>query len=78
MTDNRVMEDEANHFAMCLLMPEKFLRADIAKMGGVDLADDKKIGKLAKRYRVPASLMAIRIGTLLNLPTPRDVAKDGT
>lgn len=60
----RDIEAEANAFAMELLMPTEFLLADLKKMGGVDLADDTEIAKLAKRYRVAVSLMAIRIGQL--------------
>lgn len=59
------METEADLFAMCLLMPERLLRADIKKMGGIDLHDRVAIGALAKRYRVDSSVMAARIGQLM-------------
>ena len=62
MTD---IEAEANAFAMELLMPTEFLRRDLKQMGGIDLADDRQVEKLAKKYRVSVSLMAIRIGQLL-------------
>lgn len=62
MTD---IEAEANAFAMELLMPTQFLLADLKQMDGVDLADDVQVAKLAKKYRVAVSLMAIRIGQLL-------------
>ncbi len=58
--DLRDMEREANIFAMELLMPEAFLRADIPE-GGVDVLDEVAVGKLAKRYRVPAVAMAARL-----------------
>jgi Zn-dependent peptidase ImmA (M78 family) len=58
-------EAEANAFAMELLMPTDFLLRDLKQMGGIDLADDVQVGKLAKKYRVAVSLMAIRIGQLL-------------
>lgn len=58
------MEAEANAFALELLMPEHLLRADIARMGGIDLAEDGAIEKLAKRYRVPLAAMAMRLSQL--------------
>lgn len=62
MTD---IEAEANAFAMELLMPTEFLLRDLKQMGGIDLADDAQITRLAKKYRVAVSLMAIRIGQLV-------------
>jgi Zn-dependent peptidase ImmA (M78 family) len=64
------IDAEANAFAMELLMPTKFLLADLKAMGGVDITDDVQIGRLAKKYRVAVSLMAIRIGQLLVKPIP--------
>lgn len=58
------IEHEANIFAMELLMPTAFLKADIKTLDGIDFSDDKDIGKLAKRYRVSHSLMALRLGQL--------------
>lgn len=61
------IEREANLFAMELLMPEHLLRADIAKMGGVDISNDVDgINKLARRYGVTDQVMAVRIGYLLH------------
>ena len=60
----RNMEAEANAFAMELLMPADWLRADIESMGGIDIEDDAKLTKLAKKYRVSLQVMAIRIGEL--------------
>jgi len=59
------MDAEVNAFALALLMPEPLLRADIAKMGGVDLCDDNAVEKLAKRYQVPVAAMALRLGQLM-------------
>lgn len=59
------MDSEATIFAIELLMPEEFLRRDITKLGGIDIADDVAVGRLANRYRVPSSAMAIRLGQLL-------------
>lgn len=62
MTD---IEREANIFAVELLMPTSFLERDIKALGGIDFADDEDIAKLAKRYRVSHSMMALRLGLLL-------------
>lgn len=61
-----IIDREANAFAMELLMPRKFMLADLAKMGGVDIEDDQKIDQLAKRYRVSRQVMTLRIGQLLS------------
>ena len=58
------MEAEANAFAMELLMPSDWLRDDIESMGGIDIEDDAKLEKLAKKYRVSPQVMAIRIEEL--------------
>jgi Zn-dependent peptidase ImmA (M78 family) len=57
----RVMDVEANAFAMELLMPADWLRADIAELGGIDIEDDKVISDLAKRYGVSRQIMTRRI-----------------
>lgn len=67
MTADREMCREANAFAMALLMPEDWLRQDVAKMGGVDIEDDEKVGKLAKKYRVSIQVMTLRLGQLMEL-----------
>lgn len=52
-------EQEANRFALMLLIPTKFLKEDLAKYpNGVDEDD---IVKLAKKYRVSPVNMALRI-----------------
>lgn len=58
------MEQEANLFAMELLMPAEWLRADVQKLGGVDIEDTNTIHKLAKKYRVSDSVMVLRLGQL--------------
>lgn len=63
--ETNAMDAEANEFALALLMPEHLLRADIARMGGIDLAEDGPIEKLAKRYQVPLAAMALRLSQLL-------------
>ena len=50
---------EANAFAMELLIPFDWIVRDSV---GVDLCDEDGIARLAKRYRVPVTTMAVRIG----------------
>jgi Zn-dependent peptidase ImmA (M78 family) len=64
MTD---IEAEANEFAMELLMPSDWLLADVRKMGGFDVCDDDKLAKLAKKYRVPVTLLTLRLGMLMEI-----------
>lgn len=61
MVSDKQKELEANLFAMELLMPESLLSKDAE---GLDLTDMRQIAKLAKKYAVEESLMAIRLGQL--------------
>ncbi len=60
-----MQEREANYFALCLLMPEQFVReyVDRAKFKnyGVDLASDKFITEMGKHFQVPLTAAAIRL-----------------
>lgn len=58
LTKQEVEEAEANYFAMCLLIPEKFIRADIEQH---EYLDEEKIEALAHKYQVPVSLMCLRL-----------------
>lgn len=65
MAQERSVEDrEANYFAMCLLMPEAFVRREVAALGGVDLSDDKVLRALARKFQVSLGMMALRLGQL--------------
>ena len=57
--DNDTMQAEANAFAMELLMPFDWIVRDAAE---IDLTDERAVDRLAKKYRVPAVTMAVRIG----------------
>ena len=59
------MDAEANAFAMDLLMPEAWLRDDAR---GLDICDEAAVARLAKKYRVPVTAMAIRLGELMVTP----------
>jgi Zn-dependent peptidase ImmA (M78 family) len=61
----RRMEAEANAFAMELLMPADWVRREAAKLGGVDIEDEKKVAKLAKKFGVSNAVMTLRLGQLL-------------
>lgn len=61
------IEDEANAFAMELLMPTDWLLADVRTMGGFDICDDEKIAKLAVKYKVPVTLLTLRLGMLMGI-----------
>lgn len=58
------MEREANTFAFELLMPEFLVRPELEKMGGIDIEDDVKLAKLAKKFKVSLQVAAIRLGQL--------------
>ena len=57
-------EHEANYFAMCLLMPEPLLRAEVAKIKHFDICNEKHMKKLADIFQVSVAMMAMRIGQL--------------
>lgn len=59
MTDYAAMEAEANAFAMELLMPFDWIVKDC---NGIDVSDERAVSKLAKKYRVAPTVMAMRIG----------------
>lgn len=60
-----VWEDEANIFAMQLLMPAHWLAADIpARDVPLDPGNDEPIRALAERYDVPLTAMALRLHEL--------------
>ena len=56
-------EMEANRFAAELLMPIGFLRADLEEWE-LDLADDRQLRTLARRYGVSTQALAIRLNSL--------------
>jgi Zn-dependent peptidase ImmA (M78 family) len=56
-----VDEMEANFFAAELLMPSEWLAADLAKGPPLNIDDEERIKKLAKRYEVSAQALALRL-----------------
>jgi Zn-dependent peptidase ImmA (M78 family) len=57
-------EHEANLFAMCLLIPEEFIRRDMAIIGPLNVDEDIRIKHLARRYNVSEQLMVNRLTNL--------------
>jgi len=56
-------EFEANSFAAALLMPEEFIRRDLADQL-IDIFDDAKVRQLARQYEVSAQALTIRLMNL--------------
>ena len=56
--EDKIMEQEANRFAIELLMPEDMVRREAA---GIDLLDEKAVAGIARKFKVPTTLMAGRI-----------------
>jgi Zn-dependent peptidase ImmA (M78 family) len=65
-TAEDVEEIESNAFAASLLMPEPFLRRDVADET-LDIEDAEFVQGLAKRYDVSAQAMTLRLVNLLSL-----------
>ena len=63
MKKNKVLEDEANYFAMCLLMPGHLIKQEVAKLD-LCLTDDTALKSLAKTFDVSMTAMAIRLSQL--------------
>lgn len=61
-------EIEANGFAAELLMPEEFLRSDLARLTFTDLLDDRRMQQLAKQFQVSVQAMTNRLVSLGYLP----------
>jgi Zn-dependent peptidase ImmA (M78 family) len=59
-----VQEKEANLFAAELLMPARFLTADVEKIGAIDLEDEAVLKGLANKYGVSTQAMTFRLGYL--------------
>lgn len=69
MTAAEQNEKEANYFAMHLLVPTEMLRAELNRLGGIDVCDDRTgaLKKLAKRFGVSETIIAFRISEESNL-----------
>lgn len=68
MTAEAEREQEANYFAMHLLVPSDMLRAEVAKLGGFDLCDDRSgvLRRLARKFQVSDAIIAFRMAEEAN------------
>ncbi len=57
------MEDEANYFAMCLLMPDFLVREEVKKVVW-DYGNDDAIKSLSKTFEVSITAMTVRLSQL--------------
>jgi Zn-dependent peptidase ImmA (M78 family) len=64
MMSDEVEEAEATHFAMCLLMPADMVKTEVRKMGGIEIASDEDLRRLAATFKVSMTLMALRLAQL--------------
>jgi len=63
MISDKNLEDEANYFAMCLLMPEHLVKREFAKIT-LDLTSDEPLKEMAKIFDVSITAMALRLAQL--------------
>ena len=54
-------EKEANLFAAEILMPERFLKGDLADRSAIDLYDEEFLPELARRYGVSVQALMFRL-----------------
>lgn len=58
LTEKDAREAEANYFALCLLMPEDWFRADWGTDDNEQI--DDRVARMAKRYDVEAGVVIVR------------------
>jgi Zn-dependent peptidase ImmA (M78 family) len=56
------IENEANQFAMCLLIPDFWLKENIKKGIRLDAESDPRIKEWARQLKVSEQLLIFRIG----------------
>jgi Zn-dependent peptidase ImmA (M78 family) len=59
--ERQANEDEANEFAMALLMPRKFLERECQ---GLSIFDEDRIKAIAKKFGVSVPMLVFRLGWL--------------
>lgn len=55
-------EAEANYFAMHLLVPTAMLVQAVNDLGGIDLAENGLVERLAHQFQVSTNVIAFRLG----------------
>jgi Zn-dependent peptidase ImmA (M78 family) len=63
-TTDQEQDEEANYFAMCLLMPREMVRAELDAHGPLDMHDDKSIANLARKFGVSVPIFCLRLQQL--------------
>lgn len=63
MVNDKNLEDEANYFAMCLLMPGDLVKREVKNIK-LDLTSDEPLKTLAKTFDVSMTAMALRLAQL--------------
>ena len=63
----RTKEIEANAFAAELLMPAEAVKKEISDMKGIDLDDQKAVGRLADKFGVSQAAITVRLARLYNV-----------
>lgn len=56
------MDSEANYFAMHLLVPTAALALAVNELGGIDLAGNGIVERLAAQFQVSTNVIAFRLG----------------
>ena len=59
---DRKMEEEANYFAMCLLMPEELIREEVKDVPQIDIVEGRTgLKELAHKFAVSEPMMLARL-----------------
>lgn len=61
--DKTAKDEDANIFAVCLLVPEETLRGELDRKP-LDLSDDRRLTELCDLFEVSQSAMLLRIKLL--------------
>lgn len=74
LIDTSQEDREANYFAMCLLVPEELLRREVSEMKRrheqIDLCEDKTLKRLADKFKVSNTVMALRLEQVFPMSKP--------
>lgn len=52
-----LQEQEANYFALCLLVPKGLLVSEIERAGGLSVSDGGELARLARMFQVSENLI---------------------
>lgn len=65
--EEELKDFEACYFAMCLLLPKELFLQEVGYLGGLKtvLCDNNKMFQLSKKFKVPMSLVKVRISDFI-------------